>query len=78
MKSNRLFVVSGVLSAALGAGSIFPAIVGWLSRGTLQRPDFTVVATGLALMLVGACLVGSRFIVQRRCGARPESPGLLQ
>lgn len=57
MRSSRLLVVSGILCAALGAGSIVPAIVGWLGRVALQRQGYATMAIGSILILGGACIV---------------------
>lgn len=54
MQGNRLLLLSGILCAALGAGAMFPAIVGWLARGELASQGSLVVGIGLAMALAGA------------------------
>jgi len=57
MLRARLHLVSGILSAALGVGGMFPAATGWLNQGSLSPPGYASLAIGLALMVAGACIV---------------------
>ena len=53
MPTIRVLLVSGILCAALGAGGMFPAIVGWLARGALQREGFLALEIGVVLVVGG-------------------------
>lgn len=72
MLSRRLLLVSGILVAALGVGGTFPAIVGWLARGGMERQVFAVLAIGLALIVCGAGILWSA--MGRRHGVTVSIP----
>jgi len=72
MLSRRLLLVSGILVAALGVGGTFPAIVGWLGRGGMERQGYAVLATGLALIVCGAGMIWSA--IRRLRGATVSIP----
>src|SRR5262245_11771070 len=60
MLRHRLLLMSGMLSTALGAGSMFPAIVGWLSRGAWMHGEPAAVVVGIVLVLAGLLAIGSQ------------------
>ena len=55
----RLLFVSGIVCAALGAGAMFPALVGWLARGELGTQGSATVEIGLVLVVGGIGVIGS-------------------
>ncbi|HUF62425.1 MAG TPA: hypothetical protein VMN36_10155 [Verrucomicrobiales bacterium] len=54
---KRLLLVSGLLAASMGAAWLIPAVAEWLSRGSLDRQDYTVSSAGLILLLGGVIAI---------------------
>jgi hypothetical protein len=40
---------------------MFPAVVGWLGRGTWQQQEYAAAAVGMVLVLAGLCILGGEF-----------------
>jgi len=74
MLRSRLLLVSGILCAALGAGGMFPAIVGWLGRGAWRQGEFAAVTVGIILVLAGLCILGGALARLRSVSLSTPAP----
>jgi hypothetical protein len=55
--SKRLFLVSGILCVALGAGWMFPIMIGCLTGSALPRDGYAAVTVGVVLTVSGVAVV---------------------
>jgi hypothetical protein len=74
MSGSRLLLVSGILGVALGAGGIFPLVMGWLGGGGIPRQGVGMLAVGLALIVGGIGVVGATIGRSRRAGGSVPAP----
>jgi hypothetical protein len=74
MLRGRVLLISGVLCVALGAGGIFPVVVGWLGAGGIPRQGMVVLTVCLALIVGGIGVVGATVGGVRRAGGWIPAP----